>query len=136
MKPASNYLILITSMIFLCLSCEIEKDKTPQELLEGKWNIVSSELLGTVIPGDGSYLKFNACNMQCTGEDYKASDNSTGTFTYTLNGDAVSITISDTLSAGGSYNATWDILELTETDFRMVGNTILGSLKIEMLKSN
>ena len=103
-------------------------------MLEGRWIIDSSEILAQVIPGDGSYLEFNSCSSTCNGSDFKASDMSTGDFSYVLSSDASTITITDTLSAGGNYNATWDILELTEDDFRIVGNTILGSLKIEMSK--
>ena len=115
-------------------SCEKDEDPLPSDMIVGQWTIVSSELLGQVIPGDGSYLRFKACGSECTGMDYLASDMSTGQFTYDLAEDANTISIADTSNAGGNYNATWDILELTENDFRIVGNTIFGSLKIEMEK--
>ena len=57
-----------------------------------------------------------------------------GTFEYVLNNDATQIVIVDNSPDGGSYNATWDILELTEDSFRITGSTILGNLKIEMTK--
>ncbi|NND77426.1 MAG: hypothetical protein HKN39_04525 [Flavobacteriales bacterium] len=125
-------------LIFPLISISCEKDEPPTslEMLEGKWVIDSMEILAQVVPGDGSYLEFNACSSNCTGEDYRESDMSTGNFTYDLSADASTISIIDTLDAGGNYNATWDILELTEEDFRIVGNTILGSLKIEMSKTN
>lgn len=107
---------------------------TPHEMLVGKWMITSQEILGVEIPGDGSYLIFNACSGTCTGTDFKASDSSSGTFNYTLNEDATQIVINDQTSDGGAYNYTWDILELTETNFRMTTITILGNLKIEMAK--
>ncbi len=107
---------------------------TPQEMLEGKWIIQSSEILTVVVPGDGSYLQFNPLSTDYTGVDYKASDTTSGTFTYALNSDASVLTIVDGTSDGGSYNGSWDVLELTETNFRIVGNTIFGSLKMEMTK--
>ena len=132
-KVLRNSLIagVFTLVLFGCKKVEV---MTPGEMLVGKWMITSSELLGSVVPGDGSYLIFNACSGTCTGADYKASDSSTGSFTYTLNSDATQIDIEDETSVGGSYNYTWDILELTETDFRITASTVLGNLKIEMEK--
>jgi len=125
----------ITILFLIVLSgCKKEEVLTPQEMLEGKWTITSQELLGNTTPGDGSYLTFDPCSPTCSGTDFKASDTTTGTFTYILNDEATQIVISDTLSAGGNYNFTWDILELTEKRFRMTTSTFLGNLKIEMSK--
>ena len=123
------------AIIFLMVFISCKNDVlTPNEMLVGKWMITSKEILGVEIPGDGSYLIFNACSQTCTGTDFKASDSSSGTFNYTLNEDATQIVINDQTSDGGAYNYTWDILELTETNFRMTTITILGNLKIEMAK--
>ena len=131
-------LIKLTWILFFFLaftSCKKEEPKSPQEIIEGKWIIQSQEILGEVTAGDGSYLTFDACgNTSCTGTDYKASDNTYGSITYVLNSDATILTINDPTSDGGSYDADWDILELTETDLRITTSTILGNLKIEMTK--
>ena len=103
-------------------------------MIEGKWTITSQEILTQVIPGDGSYLQFNACSSSCSGVDYKVSDTTTGTFTYVLNDEGTVITIVDQSSDGGNWDATWDVLELTESDFRITATTILGNLKVEMSK--
>lgn len=131
-----NFIFYGIISCFLIISCQKEESLTSQEMLEGKWIINSSELLGSVVPGDGSYLVFNACvDSVCSGVDYKASDSSTGAFTYLLNGDATSLQIVDTTSDGGSYNGTWDILELTNTDFRIIAETgLFGTFKMEMTK--
>ncbi len=106
--------------------------QTPQEILEGKWIINSSEILGTTVPGDGSYLQFNACDPTCGGIDFNQSDTTMGTFTYDLNDAATVLVINDDTDDGGNYNYSWDILELSETELRMVASTILGSLQIEL----
>lgn len=121
--------------MILLTECKKEEELTPKEMFEGKWTITSQEILAVVVPGDGSYLTFNSCASTCSGIDYKASDASTGTFTYTIDDDATEIVIDDTTSAGGNYNFTWDILELTEEKFRMTTTTILGNMKIEMSKN-
>lgn len=135
MKKIVKLALLVFSCMMLLTECKKEEELTPKEMLEGKWTITSQELLTVVAPGDGSYLTFNSCASTCNGTDYKASDASTGTFTYTIDDDATEIVIDDTTSAGGNYNYTWDILELTEEQFRITTTTILGNLKIEMSKS-
>ena len=123
----------VLTLLVLIASCK-KDEKTPAENLEGKWIITSQELLATVTAGDGSYLTFGACSSTCSGTDYKASDQTTGSFTYVLNEDATQLSINDQLTAGGNYNYVWDILELNETNLRMTASTILGNLKIEMTK--
>lgn len=135
MKKYTRLFAPLALFLLLISGCEKEEIATPAEMITGKWIIQSSEILGQTVAGDGSYLIFNACtNNECSGQDYMASDSSSGTFTYDLNADATTIAIADSSSDGGNYNATWDILDLNETSFRIVGNTFLGSLKIEMVK--
>ena len=139
MNRILHLLPILALSILLVTSCEKADPEpeppTPAEALVGKWIINSVEVLGQVAPGNGSYLVFNACtDTECTGTDYDASDNFTGPFTYELSSNALTIVISDSTDDGGNYNGTWDVLELTETDFRVTGNTILGSLKMEMTK--
>lgn len=124
-------LILVSSVFFV--NCEKEEAPlTPQELVVGKWTITSSELLATVVPGDGSFLEFEACGTSCNGVDHKVSDTTTGTFSYSINEEGTILYITDGSSDGGSWNGEWDILELTEEDFRITGTTIFGSMKVEM----
>lgn len=128
-------LLSILAVIALFVSCETESENgTPQENIVGKWMITNMELLGMDIPGDGSYLEFKECATECGGIDYEATDGTSGSFTYELNESATVISITDTMAEGGAYNGDWDILELSATKFRIVGNTILGSMKLEMTK--
>lgn len=120
--------------ILATVGCKKEEPATPAQMIEGKWTITSQEILTTTIPGDGSYLQFNACSSSCSGVDFKASDTTTGSFSYVLNNEGTIITIDDQSTAGGSWNATWDVLELTESKFRITATTILGNLKVEMSK--
>lgn len=114
--------------IALCVVHACKKDeKTPQQLLEGKWILESQEILGSSVQGDGSYLVFNACSSSCSGEDYKASDATNGTFTYTINEEGTMLTITDNSGDGGSWGASWDILDLSESNLRITTSTILGN---------
>lgn len=125
--------ILAMFVLVVLAACKKE-ELTPAELIQGKWIITSSEFLATTIPGDGSYLTFNACSSSCTGTDYKASDGTSGTFEYVLNSEGTQIVMVDGSSNGGSYNYTWDILELTDSRFRMTTSTVFGNFKVEMSK--
>ena len=125
--------ILAALILFGAASCQ-KTNLTPAEMLEGKWIIDSQEILATVQAGDGSYLTFAACSPTCSGTDYKASNQTTGSFTYSIDSEATQLTIVDQTNDGGNYNYVWDILELTDTDLRITTSTILGNLKIEMTK--
>ncbi len=110
---------------------------TPAEKLVGKWNITAAGALGAVIPGDGSYLKFDACGEdECTGTDHMASNATTGSITYDLAADGRTITIQDTTADGGMYNGTWKILELGETKLKIAIDSggILGTAVNELEK--
>lgn len=125
-------LVAVTTLV----GCKKEEDvqQLPENLIEGKWVIYNQELLGASIPGDGSYLTFSG-GLTGTGTDYKASDSTQGDFTYTLNAEATQIAIVDTMAAGGSYNYTFDVLQLDEQRFRMTASTgLFGDLLIEMNK--
>lgn len=134
MNTQSFQLIFLLAALLMA-SCEEEEIvSSPEELIQGKWIIQSLELLGQEQSGDGSYLLFEACQQVCKGEDYDASDSTSGNFTYTLNEEGTILSIDDTSSAGGNYDAEWDVLDLNENQLRIVGNTFLGSLKIEMTR--
>ena len=56
-----------------------DNEPTPAQNIVGKWTIYNSVLLAQNIPGDGSYLTFNACSGICSGTDFRASDTTYGT---------------------------------------------------------
>ncbi len=129
-------IIIIVSVIgFIGFGCAGKENTPPEELIQGKWLVDEAELLGATIPGDGSYLTFNACDGAglCGGVDYMADGGTTGSFTYTLYAED-SLVIVDTISNGGAWTATWDILELTKTRLRMIANSIFGTVKYEFDK--
>lgn len=131
MKYNLTYLVTLISVLAFS-SCDLE-EVNPEPSLEGKWTIVSTEILGAEVAGGGSYLQFDACdNGTCTGSDHKASDNTTGTFTYELSDDRTELVIVDNSSDGGNYNYTWDIIDFTDNRLSMVADTFLGSLKVVM----
>ena len=133
MKNLLNASLIL--IVFISLGCKKEEaGPTAAELVAGQWTIDSSEILGTVVPGDGSYLRFDACSSACSGVDYKVSDTTSGTFSYTINEEATILGITDNSSDGGSWSGEWDILELTESDLRITTTTIFGSMKVEMSK--
>jgi len=133
MKNLLNASLIL--MVFISLGCKKEESApTAAELVAGQWTIDSSEILGTVVSGDGSYLRFDACGSACSGVDYKVSDTTSGTFNYTINEEATILAITDNSSDGGSWSGEWDILELTESDLRITTTTIFGSMKVEMSK--
>ena len=128
--------LMALSALVLVISCEIESDidNAPDEMIVGKWMVQSMEFFGETVSGDGSYLEFKECSATCSGIDYMATDRTSGSFTYVLNESATVLEIVDNTSDGGSYNGSWDILELSDSKFRIVGNTSFGSLKLEMTK--
>ena len=133
MKNLLNASLIL--MVFISLGCNKEEAApTAAELVAGQQTIDSSEVLGTVVSGDGSYLRFQACSSACIGVDYKVSDTTSGTFNYTINEEATILAIIDNSSDGGSWSGEWDILELTESDLRITTTTIFGSMKVEMSK--
>lgn len=122
------------SLVLALTACKKEDSLTPGQMLEGRWIIDSQELLGNEVPGDGSYIEFFGSEGTGSGSDYKASDGSTGAFTYQLNEEATLLTINDSSNDGGNYDATWDILTLTDNSLRMTASTIFGSMLIELSK--
>lgn len=124
-------LAVLSLITALAVGCNKEDPPTPAEMLEGQWTMTSQTISAGV---GGSYLTFNACSSTCSGIDYKASDATSGAFTYTLNADATLLIIADTDADGGNWNATWDVLELTETSLRITGTTIFGNLIVEFSK--
>jgi hypothetical protein len=126
------FYLLVLSLGFV--SCQKDESNLPESQIEGKWIIYNQEILGSSISGDGSYLTFSG-GLNGTGTDYKASDTTTGQFTYSMDEEATQIVIVDTMSEGGNYNYTFDILQLDAERFRFTGNTgAFGDLKIEMNK--
>lgn len=121
-------LVLAISLAYSCKKDEI----APSEMIKGKWIITSTEVLGNPYPGNGSYLIFNTDS----GIDYDASDSTSGTFTYTIDADATLLVINDTMSDGGNYNFSFDILELNETKMRLTTETIIFGNILMSLEKN
>lgn len=121
---------IFSAFIALAFSCKKEPVKTPAELIEGKWMVSNSNIAGSDIPGDGSYLNFAACSSSCTGVDFRASDTTSGVFTYSIDEEGILLTINDNSSDGGSWNATWDVLELDENNLKITASTFLGNLTV------
>jgi hypothetical protein len=133
MKTITKILSTVFLAVLFFSSCETDNDPEPEKSLAGKWNITNVRVLGISTNGDGSHLTFNDCDSTCSGIDYKASNQTTGSFTYTLNGES-SVTIIDNSSNGGSYNGTWTINSFTATNLVLSINTILGEQKISLTK--
>lgn len=132
-----NIFVKTTVVIVGCVAlfaCKKTEPKTAQELLQGKWMVTNSNIMGSDIPGDGSYMQFNACGTTCGGVDFKASDTTSGNFTYSIDADATVISITDTTSNGGSWNGSWDVLTLTENSLKITGSTFLGNLTVTFQK--
>lgn len=129
-----NYLYFLLFVALGIVSCKKDESNSPENQIEGKWVIYNQEVLGSSVAGDGSYLTFSG-GLNGTGTDYKASDSTTGQFTYSVDEEATQIEIVDTMSEGGNYNYTFDILQLDGDRFRFTANTgLFGDLLIEMNK--
>ena len=128
-------LLLVISSLFSCEVTEEEEEVQPNKTLTGKWVITNTNLLGTDIPEDGSYLSFSECsNSNCSGVDYKASDNSSSTFTYTKNAE-ISIVIDDSnTSKGGNYNGIWAIQSFSTNKLVLKKTTLFGNMIITLKK--
>lgn len=133
-KVLFAFVILVSGTLAACESSEDEVLVAPEERIQGRWIIDNSQILGQTVPGDGSYLEFDACGTDCGGIDYMAADDSQGTFTYVLNAEGTTVTIQDDTPDGGAYNGQWDILEFTNSSMVITGNTILGTLRMELSK--
>ena len=70
----------------------------------------------------------------CEGTDFEAIDDTTGSFTYTLNAEGTSITIVDTSLDGGAYNGTWQVTDFTNSSMTLTGSTILGDVAFNLSK--
>jgi hypothetical protein len=141
MIKISKILFILTLIVSMFYGCDQvnEEDEAPAsaaEMVKGTWTISSMNMFGVDIPGDGSTLTFGDCiDGVCTGQDYEATDGTTGTFTYELTDNDTKIVIVDEDPSGGNYNTTWDILDLESKSLRMTGDfSIFGSMLVEMTK--
>ncbi|MEW6467846.1 MAG: hypothetical protein AB1458_02930 [Bacteroidota bacterium] len=113
-------------------SCKKEEEKTTAEKMEGQWMTGNQYIQNSqVASADGSYLTFNSNG---TGIDHKASDNSTGTFTWSLQNNETQILFSDTTSTGGFWNGTYELVSISETRMVIKTTSILGEYKCELNK--
>lgn len=131
MKPAKLYLITVIALAMF--SCS--KDPTP-ELIQGKWIIKTVSLAGDVFTDGKSSLDFHSCSdTLCTGVDYDSDDQTTGYFTWSLDEETDLLTIVDTLSEGGGYNAEWLVESVTAKRLKISANSgIFGVMIINLKK--
>ncbi len=131
-------IMAITSLVVMW-GCSEEEDPLPANIYErisGTWMIDEMNLFGADIPGDGSTLSFNNCDQPpCTGNDYSASDETTGEFTYQFIEDDTKIQIIDQDPEGGNYHATWSVQDFEARSLRMTGEFgIFGGMSLDMSK--
>ena len=129
-----NFFALCGLLFVSSCSKDEAENGIPEEMIVGTWAVTSGEILGETIPGDGSTLTFNSCDTECTGSDYLASDETTGSIRYSFNEDFTTITIVDNSADGGNYDGTWDILELSNSDLHLKTETFLGTFEMELKK--
>ena len=140
MKTLIKNIILFATVSIMFNACDLAtEDAGPANVYEkisGTWNISSMNMLGMDIPGDGSTLSFDNCDEPpCTGRDYEATDETTGTFTYKFVEEDSKILIVDEDEKGGNYNATWSILDFDKDYLKITGEfPIFGSMQMELRK--
>jgi hypothetical protein len=136
MKPMR--LILTCALIGLVgVACKKTEAVPPEDMITGKWVVDEAEVLGATADGDGSYIVFDQCaglGVESTGSDYSADDSISGPLSYVLSEDLSTLTITDTAGSGDNWDATWDILELSNSRLRMITNSIFGTIKYEFSK--
>ena len=129
---------IISFVILLSSSCEKKEEEvflTPYAKIKGTWKIESTQAFGYTFPGDGSLLTFDDCSSApCSGNDYLASNKTSGNFSYTFAFDQKSITIVDNSGDGGAYNGKWDIISFENNKLKITSQTILGQMTIELNK--
>jgi hypothetical protein len=132
-------LFMILSIFIGCeqLGSEDEEPTSVYEKINGTWTISSMNIFGIEVPGDGSTLSFGDCQDGiCTGQDYEATDGTTGEFTYQFIESESKILIIDEDPNGGNYNATWAILDFDSQTLRLTGDFgVLGNMQMEMSKN-
>lgn len=142
MKRFTNIFYLLLVSLFIFSSCSEEepaRSVTEYEQIEGTWRIESQRLLDNEFPGDGSTLTFNFCGIEtaCDGIDYQASEETSGTFSFSFNADKSAIIFEDDDSeAGGNYNGEWAIEEFTSTSLTLSADTGLFGITTIRLKKN
>jgi hypothetical protein len=136
-----NYflLLLFVSIGFFGCSRTEEEELTADvnERIVGQWTVDSQTLFEVTVPGDGSYLTFDGCDGDnCTGVDYMASDQTSGTFSYSFAEDNSTITIVDNdPEAGGNYSGEWTIEEFTNNKLVIwIDTALFGITEITFTK--
>ena len=117
-----RYFLLALSVVVLGLSgCSSSEEEElivdENERIIGKWMVDSQTLFEVNVPGDGSWLTFNGCESgDCTGTDFMASDETSGTFSYAFGQDKTTLIFEDNDSdAGGNYSGEWTIEQFTNS---------------------
>ncbi|MEJ2003378.1 MAG: hypothetical protein P8X57_00085 [Cyclobacteriaceae bacterium] len=113
-----NYFFMVLSLAALAFTgCSDSEELIvdENERIIGKWTVDSQTLLEVNVPGDGSWLSFDGCETgDCSGIDYMASDETSGTFSYSFGADKTTLVLVDNdPEAGGNYSGEWTIDEFT-----------------------
>lgn len=126
---------VIMGLSVLLSSCEKEPiEEKLEKTITGKWIVKSGIAFGTNIPGDGSYLKFNECSDVCSGEDYEATNQTSGLIIYELSQDEKTLNIEDIMDEGGNWNGKWNVISFTNTYLEISMNTLFGPVTFKLNK--
>lgn len=124
--------IFILSLLVGFYSCT--KDPIVEKTITGKWKSKTSYIGDVELPGDGSYIKFNECSDFCSGEDYEATNQTSGIFIYELSSDQKTIIIDDIMDEGGSWNGTWEVVKLTHNYLEISTNSFFVKVRFKFIK--
>ena len=129
-------LLLFASVFTSCKDDDDEILLDINERIVGQWTVSETKALGLTIPGDGSYITFNACSgSTCTGTDFLAEDESTSSLTYEFKSGDTVLSIEDNDSeAGGAYTGDWTIATFTNSELLLTADTFLGEVSIKFNK--
>lgn len=129
-------LLLDASVFTSCKDDDDEVILAINERIVGKWTVTETKALGFTIPGDGSYITFNACSGgTCTGTDFLAEDESTSELTYEFKSGDTILSIDDSdANAGGAYSGEWTIVSFTNSELLLKAETFLGEVSIKFNK--
>ncbi len=119
MKRFKYFLLMLSLVAVAFTGCDSSGEEElivdENERIVGKWTVDSQTLFEVEVDGDGSWISFDGCDgNSCSGTDYMASDQSSGTFSYSFNADKTKlILVDDDPDAGGNYSGEWTIDEFT-----------------------
>lgn len=131
-RKITKKLALIGIITFSFAACK-KVDK--HEAIIGTWEVTQTYLNGTALDGPGT-LTFEDCGAPpCPGVSTEETNNTSGEIHWELSEDASELTIIDTTSGGGAWNATYEVEVLTNSRLTISTPSIFGELKAEFKKN-